>query len=113
MEDFDASFNRYGGLHDCTVLQFCFMQDLKKIEIKINDIWANFAELPEYPGPQAAIIVLTEIKYLECRLAIFDQMNIFDVENSIGKDGLYMFSMKLWPEGSVKVKCGGCECFMV
>lgn len=54
--DLAASLAALGDLHDCRIVRLSWDLASRTAEIMIEDIYANFAGLPEYRDPKAALL---------------------------------------------------------
>lgn len=57
-----------GHLHDVLLMDFKFNSLKNNIEFKLDDIYSNFAGLPEYPGETKACISMNEVECLKINI---------------------------------------------
>jgi hypothetical protein len=102
--DFGEFLSRLGHLHDCTVRLLEWNPDEERMGFEIEDLYFNFAGLPEYPGPMPGRIVLEGIQRVDIEIRGFaDPLRVF--EFSSVKDGpdMSVATVTSSPSGKVAV----------
>ena len=50
-----------GGLHDATIQEVRWRSAEKALRLVVNDMFSNFRELPEYPGPKSGSVTFVGV----------------------------------------------------
>lgn len=67
-----------GHLHDVRVRSIRWDAHLEDLEFALEDIYANFSDLPDYPGKEPGSIVLHQVKELVLDVTIVGQAYIYE-----------------------------------
>lgn len=93
---------KLGGLHDSRLVALNWQVGSQAVEFVLDDLYANFGGLPEYPGREKGVIRLEGITRIEFevdtseRLKIFELLPVDDREDEV----LAKFS----PGGHVRIR---------
>lgn len=83
MQDSKSFFELLGGLHGSEVLNIFFNEQKKECTIQIDDLYANFLELPEYKDLKNVSFTISTKSYNICLDKQDDDViSIYDVEIS-------------------------------
>lgn len=101
MNEFFEFLSKMGGMHDSEVSSIQWRPIEGRIEIAVEDLYANFDGFPEYPGKESGVIALLGVRQLLMSLENHAKLRIFEflpVENE-RDTALIRFS----PSGSIRV----------
>jgi len=108
-----ASFFRaLGNMHDARVIEFQWNPTQREMAIAVNDLYANFAGLPEYPGLQPVRLVVSGVCGIQIDVTT-DKFpaRIMDLEvEQPRSDSQLEIAVKFDPSGSMKICCGSVAC---
>ncbi|CAA9350896.1 MAG: hypothetical protein AVDCRST_MAG68-3642 [uncultured Gemmatimonadetes bacterium] len=102
MSDFAGYLQRMGGLHDAEVAGVAWRPSEGSLEIRLDDVYANFRGLPEYPGLESGSIVFSGVGALEMSLEHAERLRIYEI--TAGDDGAA--SVAFSPAGRVSLRFG-------
>lgn len=108
----EAFFRQLGNLHDSKLRAIEFNLGQQKIQLVVDDLYANFRGLAEYPGVQPVRLTLDTVS--EVQFALASQplpMRIMDFEVSqVGISPSMRVAVKFDPAGSINIVCGSIAC---
>ena len=94
-----------GNLHDCRVTRWSWDLVSRTGEILIEDMYANFAGLPEYAGPQAGRLRFRGLQHcIVDAVASSDLLNIDECVIEPSSEQL-MIRIVFWPSGQLRLIC--------
>jgi hypothetical protein len=89
-----------GGLHDAN-LPSVTMNAEGFLEIEIDDIFANFLGLPEYPGKTPARVRLAEVTDFAVSVPSIRQLKVYEWKAAPGKQGKTEMRIAIAPYGNI------------
>lgn len=93
-----------GGLHDAVLVMFSWRPIEEKLEIEINDMYANFYGLPEYVGPKRISFVFSGVKYLDIQMNMSTPgLRVYEWTSRFMDDGCQQAVIAFSPAGKVVV----------
>lgn len=99
----------HGALHDCRISNIALDLKQSRLEVSILDLNANFAGLPEYPGPRPARIVFYDIRAFRSD-AVPEGGSLWVNETAFSVDGdLQVIEFMLCPAGKVTIHATAIE----
>lgn len=108
-----ASFFRdLGNLHDAVVTQVTWNPVLREIAIVVDDLYANFVGLPEYPGLQRASLNMAGVVRIQSDVTS-DRFKprILDLEIEQTQPAVQIkVSVKFNSSGSLSIECSSIAC---
>ena len=108
-----ASFFRaLGNLHDAQISEFHWNPAQREVEIKVTDLYANFAGLPEYPGLRPVRVVASGVRGIQIDVTTnAPPARIMDFEvEQLPSDSPLEIAVKFDPSGSMKICCVSVAC---
>jgi hypothetical protein len=94
-----------GGLHDAMVFSFTWVPGSAEIALTVEDIYANFLDLPEYKGPLPGTFKFFGVTQFNTDIELTDQKTrIFDWLVTVIPGG-YRSEILFWPSGRLIVEC--------
>jgi hypothetical protein len=93
---------KLGGLHDAHLVAVNWQIDSQIIEFVVDDLYANFGGLPEYPGRQKGVIRLEGITCIEFDIEASEKLKVFEMLPS--DDRADEILAKFSPGGRVRIR---------
>lgn len=111
LSDPRAFFHALGDLHDCEVLMFEVNMTKQEISLVVDDLYANFLELPEYPGKQPVRLTFSGVDEIETRIAL-DSLpaRIMDLEVEVHSGLQAHVILRFQPSGHIGINCEAIAC---
>ena len=107
MTRFGEFLSRLGNLHDCTLTLIEWRPDRRAIGFEIQDLYFNFENLREYPGPLAGRIVLESVELVAMDFpGIQGPLRIDDFLAQQQGEARLAVAITFWPTGKIEVTCG-------
>lgn len=73
-------FDAFGGLHDAQVLSLNFNFEDDSLKVLIDDLYANFLNLPEYKDIKNVYLIISGCKILDINIELLgDELKIYDI----------------------------------
>jgi hypothetical protein len=100
-----------GGLHDATLLNLRWHPGENRLEVEIDDLYANFDGRPEYQGPAKGTFVFSEVVRFDVEVNL-TQSGLMLYDWKFGKSGVanYACDISFSPGGKMSIECGHIEC---
>lgn len=109
VSDLSEFLQTRGGFHDSRATNIVMPLELATLELTLDDINANYLGLPEYPGKESAAILFKGVQTFECSLDTKQRyLWIYEIEakeNEAGGDSKYDITIKIVPEGHLRLTC--------
>jgi hypothetical protein len=105
-------FRELGNLHDAIVTQVTWSPVQREIAIVVDDLYANFVGLPEYPGLQRATLIMTGVSRMQSDVTS-DRFRprILDLEIEQTHSAVQIrVSVKFDSSGSLSIECSSIAC---
>jgi hypothetical protein len=105
-------FKELGNLHDAIVTQVTWNPVQREIVIVVDDLYANFVGLPEYPGLQRAALIMAGVSRMQSDVTS-DRFKprILDLEIEQTHSAVQnRVSVKFDPSGSLSIECSSIAC---
>lgn len=93
---------KLGGLHDARVVAVNWQIDSQVVEFVVDDLYANFGGLPEYPGRHKGVIRLEGVTRIEFDVEASEKLKIFELLPA--EDHANEVLAKFSPSGRVRVR---------
>lgn len=95
-----------GGLHDADVKRVIWDPVARLLHLDVDDLNANFAGLPEYPGLNPGTLVFTRVELfdLRCDVQRGDCIRIFSVQARRREGSGYTLALQLSPSGQINLE---------
>lgn len=104
MSTFGDFLEALGHLHDCTIRHLEWNPKTKRIVFKIDDLYFNFKDLPEYRGPLAGTIVLEGVGSVYGDIAEFKTpLHIYEFSVINGDEKSSTAVVSFWPSGKITI----------
>lgn len=105
-------FRELGNLHDAIVTQVTWSPVQREIAIVVDDLYANFVGLPEYPGPQGATLIMAGVSRMQSDVTSDRfRSRILDLEIEQTHSGVQIrVSVKFDSSGSLSIECCSIAC---
>jgi hypothetical protein len=102
MHEFYEFLLALGGLHDAKLFAIAWHEYEHVLDISVDDVYANFRGLPEYPGLRKGLISLKGVTDLRIDLPISEPVRFFDAKmsDSTASDVQFAFS----PAGTISCR---------
>jgi hypothetical protein len=78
VKDFFEFLRNMGGMHDAFVESFCWKPAEQTMEFRFEDLYSNFADLPEYPGRTPGAIILRGTSNVRIDVATNEPLRVFE-----------------------------------
>lgn len=105
MMDFSKFLEALGGLHDAKLLSVTWACREHKVVCEIDDLFANFLDLPNYPRRLPATITLNGVTELIMDWPSSEVLSIFEWEVDGDAKGEFGTTIRLSPSGQVSIRC--------
>lgn len=71
-----------GGMHDAKIVSFQIDFSTRTLELTIDDLNANFSDMPEHEGKFPALMEFTEVTnlHLDCNASHGDTQRVYDLQ---------------------------------
>ena len=103
-------FNELGHLHDADVTEFHWNPFKREIAFAIDDLYANFLDLPEYEGLQAVRLTLSGVSRVQIDVASgTPPLRIRSFEVSESGTQIHIVVMFVH-DGRVQIDCNAVVC---
>jgi hypothetical protein len=105
-------FHELGNLHDARITEFQWDPGKREVTIVIDDLYANFAGLPEYVRLQPARLIMSGVCRVQMDVAsdIFPlRIMDFEVEEP-GSGAQRNITVTFDPSGRVRIECDSIVC---
>jgi hypothetical protein len=105
-------FRELGNLHDTKLTEVSWKPAQHEIAIVVDDIYANFLGLPEYPGLQSAILIFSGVSKLQGDVEstkFLPRIMDFEIEEDVAGKRLCV-TVNLESSGSIRVECQAIAC---
>jgi hypothetical protein len=96
------------GLHDATLVAMNWQLETRTLEFVLDDLYANFGGLPEYPGRHRGIIKLEGISRIEFDVEATERLKIFEMLPAEDRPDEVL--VKLSPSGYVRIRFASAVC---
>lgn len=93
---------KLGGLHDAQLVAMNWHVDSQAVEFVVDDLYANFSGLPEYPGRQKGAIRLEGVSHVEFDIEAWEKLKVFELLPS--EDHANEVVAKFSPSGCVRIR---------
>jgi hypothetical protein len=93
---------KLGGLHDSTLVAINWQLESRTLEFVLDDLYANFGGLPEYPGRHKAVIKLEGVSRVDFNVDATERLRVFEILPA--EDRADEVVAKFSPGGSVRVR---------
>jgi len=111
LSDPGAFFRTLGHLHDCEVLTLEVNTATREVIIVVDDLYANFLGLPEYPGKQRAAFLFGGVDDLDTGMSLDGLMaRIMDLDVEEHSGLRTHVVVRLQPSGQIGIKCKTVAC---
>jgi hypothetical protein len=103
MSDLKTFLDKLGGLHDSVVCELVWRPTARTLEFALDDIYANFEGLQNYPGLTPASLVFQEIEDIHFNIKTNERnLNIDDFV--VQQEGaISVATITFWPTGRIVV----------
>ena len=103
-------FNELGHLHDADVTEFHWNPFKREITFAIDDLYANFQDLPEYEGLQAVRLILSGVSRVQIDVAS-DTPPLRIRSFEVSETGTQIHIVVMFEhDGSVQIDCNAVVC---
>ena len=104
-----AYFKALGGLHDSRICKLLWDDEARILSISIDDLHANFLDLPEYDGLQPILIKFVDVSSVDIDTQVYENaLSIYELE-ARDIDSFFDVEIKCSPGGLIKCKCKGIQ----
>jgi hypothetical protein len=112
MQDIAQFIKSLGGLHDAEITKLLWQPESRSLEIKIDDLYANFEGCADYKGPQSAGFVFSQVSKFDVLALSFDEFGVMIYEWTVTttEKSTYLSEIGFCTGGRVLVECGTLEC---
>ena len=93
---------KLGGLRDATLVAIDWQIESRTLEFVIDDLYANFGGLPEYPGRHKAVIKLEGISRVDFNVDATERLRVFKILPA--QDRVDEVIAKFSPGGSIRIR---------
>ncbi|MRD46058.1 hypothetical protein GHT07_02115 [Caenimonas koreensis DSM 17982] len=93
---------KLGGLHDARLVAMNWHVESQVVEFVVDDIYANFLGLPEYPGRQSGVIRLEGVSHVEFAVEASQELKLFELLPA--EDHADEVVAKFSPGGRVRIR---------
>jgi hypothetical protein len=93
---------KLGGLHDATVVAIDWQLESRTLEFVLDDLYANFSGLPEYPGRHKAVIRLEGVSRIDFNVEVTERLRVFEILPA--EDRSDEVVAKFSPGGSIRIR---------
>ena len=93
---------KLGGLHDATLVAIDWQLESRTLEFVLDDLYANFGGLPEYPGRHKAVIKLEGVSRIDFNVEATERLRVFEILPA--EDRADEVVAKFSPGGSIRVR---------
>jgi hypothetical protein len=105
-------FKELGNLHDSRIKEIVWSPGQNEVTIALDDLYANFVGLPEYPGKQPSRLVMSNIARIKMDV-VTDKFppRVLDFEiEEVGSNLPLHVMLKFDPSGVIEIECGTVAC---
>ena len=98
-------FKALGGLHDSRICKLLWDNEARILSISIDDLHANFLDLPEYDGFQPIMIKFVDVSFVDIDTQVYENaLSIYELETR-EIDSLFNIEIRCSPGGLIKCIC--------
>src|SRR4051812_17284468 len=111
LSDMAGFLRALGHLHDCEVLALEVNPAAQEVIMAVDDLYANFLDLPEYPGKQRVQFCFGDVDDLDMGLSLDGlPARIMDFEVEAHTELRADVVVRLQPSGHIRIKCRTVAC---
>lgn len=94
-----------GGLHDADVKRLLWDPVRRLLHLGVDDLHANLAGLPEYPGLKPCTLVFAMVDFLDvrCDVQSEDCVRIYGLQATRREKSGYALTLQLSPSGQINL----------